>query len=80
MTGRKLSIDSVAAFAWGYVNKQYRASLCALASLPDELSILDWYEIGEAERVKLRVELADIIEHNASRQRAEWCQKARAVA
>ena len=77
---RKLTADDVCAFCWDHASQHLRAGICALASLNQNLAILDWYELGESDHVKLRIELADVIEHNASRQRAEWCQRARAAA
>ena len=71
MTGRSLSADAVSAFCWDHASKHLRAGICACASLDQNFSLLDWYEIGVAERLRLRHELADIIEHNASAQRAE---------
>ena len=75
---RTLSADSVCAYTWIYSPKCYRRNLCALAHLPEELADLDWYELGIDARAALRSEIADIIEANASRQRAEWAMRAAA--
>lgn len=75
-TTRKLSADDVCAFCWAQVTEQTRAALCALASIPQSFALLEWFEIGNDQRHALRVELADLIEHNASRQRAEWARAA----
>lgn len=80
MTGRKLSIDDVCACVWERSTKQFRGGCCALVSLDQRLALLDWYELSEDQRAKLRPTIAEIIEGNASRQRTEWCQKARAAA
>lgn len=77
---RKLCIDDVCAFAWERSYKQFRGGCCALASINQNLSLLDWYEMGEAERAALRPAIAGLIESGASRQRSEWCQKAKRAA
>lgn len=80
MTARTLALDAVCACVWEKSYKQFRGGCCALNSLDQNLALLDWYELAEHERAKLRPTIAEIIEGNASRQRAEWCQKARAAA
>lgn len=80
MTARTLKIDDVCACVWERSLKQFRGGCCALVSLDQRLALLDWYELSEDQRAKLRPTIAEIIEGNASRQRAEWCQKARAAA
>lgn len=80
MTARKLSLDDVCACVWERSTKQFRGGICALNSINQNLALLDWYELSESERAALRPTVAEIIEGNASRQRTEWCQKARAAA
>lgn len=80
MTARKLSADAVCAYVWAHTCEQTRGALCACASLPDSLALLEWFELGNDHRAALRHEIAEIIDANASRQREEWCKKARAVA
>lgn len=75
MTTRKLSADSVCAYVWAHTCEQTRGALCACASLPDSLALLEWYELGNDHRAALRPVIADIIESNASRQRAEWLEE-----
>ena len=72
MTGRKLSADSVCAFCWSHICEQTRGAICALARVPTTLCLLEWYELGTDHRAALRLEIADLIEHNASHQRVEW--------
>ena len=69
---RTLKADHVCAYTWVYSPACYRRTLCALAGIHEEQSTLDWYELGEDVRAALRPVIADIIEANASRQRAEW--------
>ena len=71
---RKLSADDVFAFSWSQVCEQTRGALCALSNLPTSYALLEWFELGDTARTLLRREIADLIEHNASRQRAEWAQ------
>ena len=73
---RKLSADTVCAYVWALVDERLREALCAIASVNSLNAIMDWYELGPGEQAALRVQLADLIEHNASRQRAEWCKQA----
>lgn len=77
---RKLTADDVCAFCWDQVTEHMRAALCALVGLPQTLALLDWYEIGKEYRALLRLAISDLIEHNASRQRAEWAQAGRVAA
>ena len=72
MIARKLSADSVCAYVWAHTCEQTRGALCACASLPDSLALLEWFELGNDNRAALRHEIAEIIDANASRQRAEW--------
>lgn len=76
---RKLSADDVCSYVWLHMIQETRGALAANAGISDLHALLEWYEIGPAERDKLRPVLADLIEANASRQRAEWC-KAKGVA
>lgn len=76
MTARNLSADSVCAYVWSLVDERMREALCALASVNNLNAIMYWYELGDSERAALRVQLADLIEHNASHQRAEWGKQA----
>lgn len=73
---RKLSADSVCAYVWQHTDEQMRACLCSLGNISDVAAILDWYELGKVEQAALRAELGDLIEENASRQRAEWGKQA----
>lgn len=72
MTGRKLRADDVAAFCWAHLHEHTRGALCALAHVPETLSLLEWYELSHDRRALLRFELADLVEHNASSQRVEY--------
>lgn len=80
MTARTLKLEDVCACVWERSTKQFRGGCCALVSLDQNLALLDWYEMSESERAKLKPTIAEIVEGNASRQRVEWCQKARAAA
>lgn len=75
MSARKLSADSVCAYVWAHTCEQTRGALCACASLPDSLALLEWFELGDDHRAALRHEIAEIIDANASRQRAEWAEE-----
>ena len=72
MSGRTLSADSVCAYVWGHTLEQTRGALCACASISTSLALLEWYELNRDLQAVLRAQIADIIEANASRQRAEW--------
>lgn len=72
--GRKLSADMVCAYIWERTPEKMRAAVAALASISHLNALLEWYELGEAERIALRRELADLIEVNASAQRREWAK------
>lgn len=72
MNVRKLSADDVCAFCWDQLCEQTRGAVCVLARLPQTLSLLEWYELNSDQRSALRLEIADLIEHNASRQRVEY--------
>ena len=72
MTGRKLSIDSVCAYVWDHTCEQTRGALCACASISTSLALLEWYELDRDAQAALRGVIADVIEANASRQRAEY--------
>lgn len=72
MTARKLSSDDVCAYIWAHTLEETRGALCACASLPDSLALLEWYELNRDHQAALRAQLADVIEANASRQRAEY--------
>jgi len=72
VTARRLSADDVCAYVWGHSSENFRASLCALAAINQSNALLEWFELGVVERQLLRMEIADVIEANASRQRAEY--------
>lgn len=76
---RKIKADDVCAYTWRHASEQARGSLCALAGLADSFGLLEWYELGHDQRAALRAEIADLIEANASRQRAEWATTDRAA-
>ena len=73
---RKLSVDHVCACMWESTSEHMREAICSLASVPPINAILEWYEQEEAVKVRLRAELADLIEASASRQRVEWGKQA----
>lgn len=76
ISARSLSADSVCAFAWENMAEQTRAALCSLGGVDQVNAILEWYELAPKAQAALRVELADLIEAGASRQRAGCCKQA----
>jgi len=75
----KLSADSVCAFAWANMAEQTRAALCSLGGVDQVNAILEWYEMAPKVQAAMRVELADLIDASASRQRAECQGRGRAA-
>lgn len=72
MTARKLSADFVYAWAWAMICEQKRGALCACASISTTFALLEWYELPRDAQAALGAQIADVIESNASRQRAEY--------
>ncbi len=72
MTARRIAADDVCAYVWAHTCDKTRAALCACASLPVSLAIFEWYELNRDQQAALRGQIADVIEANASRQRAEY--------
>ncbi len=65
-----LRADDVCAYLWARADQSARAAACARAHVSDAASLLDWYELGKAERIPLALALVDEITTSASQQRA----------
>jgi len=72
VTPRRIAADDVCAYVWSHTLDTTRGALCACASLPSSLALLEWYELNRDQQAALRGQIADVIEANASRQRAEY--------
>ncbi len=64
-----LRADDVCAYLWARADQPARAAACARAQISDAASLLDWYELGKAERIPLVLALVDEITTRASQQR-----------
>lgn len=77
---RKLSADAVCAFCWAHAGEKIRGAYCKLAKVSEVYALLNWYELSRAQRDALRPVLAEAIEANDARQRAEWEKQSRCLA
>lgn len=63
--------DDVCAYLWANTTMQARTPICAAARISDAAALLNWYELGNTERIPLMMVIIGEIETAASLQRQD---------
>lgn len=71
--------DDVCAYLWSRQSVDDRQELTCATGLSDSVALLDWYELGHAERIPLMSAMVREIEARASLQRQQRRQAESAI-